>query len=248
MSQQVPTFITDETEGRSTFVQTEVIEGRLIGIEEARGANPLRSGRNEGRIPTFCVLKLDNLTVLKQEDGTTPNVSEWSVRYPYSILDEAAQKSASPERGSDWFKYIAPAWKEFGVNLGDRDTILRVCDLKPTIRVELTEFDRDYEVQQRIDGVRQWEREPDPDVPGDRGVPIMERATARIQLPVQVTGLDFEPQMAHDRAAELWVKHDGDKASFKKAAIEDSLISMRPALRRKIQSDRYDPESDRNLS
>jgi hypothetical protein len=246
MTQKVATFITDETEGRSTFVQTEIIEGRVIDIQDVRGNNPLRSGRNEGRIPVYCVIKFDNLTELRQEDGTTPNVSEWSVRYPYSILDEAADKAAPPERGSDWFKYVAPAWLEFGVNLGDRDTILKVCKLKPTVRIELKAFDREYEVQQRVDGVRQWDREPDPDIPGDRGIPIMIRATARIQLPVKVDGLDFDPQMAHDRAAELWEESEGDVEVFRSTAIKDDFISQKPALRRKIQADKYDPEKDRN--
>jgi len=142
-------LVVNESEAQSTYVETEVVEGVIDDITLEPSERPFSIGRNAGRKQTWFVIRLKEVTELKMVDGTTPNASEWSVRYPYSLWDDVRNEPSAPMRDNkQWFSVVVPVFKEAGIVLGGIDT--NISDLVGSVsRFEFQTKELPYTVFKR---------------------------------------------------------------------------------------------------
>lgn len=247
MTQQVPNFVVDEAEAQSSFVDTLKVTGRVTGITIEPSQRALSRGRNSGKKQSWAVFKLDNVSELQLEDGTTPNANNgWSVRYPYSFWDDVRGISEPPFKDNrQWFDAVVPKFAEVGLQLGGREA--NTADvIGCVVSFEQKTIEMPFMVAQRDENDNiVWEKEPSSE-DADDGVPVKVPGQYTNVFPVSIEGLEFDPQEAYDRAAELYKKHDGNTGAFIAESIDDEVIGKVRKLKRKIQAGGYDPESDRN--
>lgn len=238
-------LVVNESEAQSTYVETEVVEGTVKDFRLDKGQRPIGSGRNMGKRQSWFVITLSQITELKLVDGTTPNATEWSVRYPYAIWDEVRNESGVPLKDNkQWFEIAAPAFKEQGIILGGVDGNLEKLE-GSTARFEYQTRQLSYQVAKKDEETGDpnnnyivWETPPS--APGARdGIPIRIPATYSTPLPTKI--VVFDPSEAVNQAAKLYKQNSGDE--FKSIALEDELVQKVPSLYRSISLDEYDPKT-----
>ena len=241
----IPSFITDEAQGRSTFVDTAKLRGLLQSVTIEKGKNPIPSGRNAGQVRCSAVFSFRNLEILILDDGTEPDAREWSIRYDLAEWDVSNARPKPPEKRGDWFTYVVPTFAELGIDLNDPSnpqTGLTVR-LNKVWEFELKAFEREYDIDARDPDTNEviWEREPKTLSEDDEGQAKRIKAVYRKQFPTEIPGPKATAQEAKARAQELWGEYDGDREAFKEAAINDPIIEQVNAVRRDIQTDKWEP-------
>ena len=239
-------LVVNESEAQSTYVETEVVEGVVASFSLDPSERPLGSGRNAGRKQTWFVLRLKEITELKLVDGTTPNASEWSVRYPYSLWDDVRNEPGPPMKDNkQWFNVVVPAFTDAGIALGGSN--VNIDDLIGSVsRFEYQTKDLPYMVAKKDEETGDpnnnfivWETPPS--APGMRdGVPVRVTATYSTVLPTKIAV--FNPEEGVKQAAKLF-KQITDEDEFKSGAMDDELIQKVPSLYRAISLGEYDPKS-----
>jgi hypothetical protein len=239
-------LVVNESEAQSTYVETEVVEGVIDAITLEPSERPFSIGRNAGRKQTWFVIRLKEVTELKMVDGTTPNASEWSVRYPYSLWDDVRNEPSAPMRDNkQWFSVVVPVFKEAGIVLGGIDT--NISDLVGSVsrfefqtkELPYTVFKRDEETGDPNNNFIVWETPPStPDAKDGVGI----RVTATYSAPLPTKIVVFNPADGVKQAAKLF-KQITDEDEFKSGAMDDELIQKVPSLYRAISLGEYDPKS-----
>lgn len=242
----IPSFITDEAQGRNTFVDTQKIRGLLQNVSIEKSKNPIPSGRNAGKTRCAAVFSFRNIEILILDDSTTPDAKEWSIRYDLAEWDVSNGRPKPPEKRGDWFTYVVPKFAELGIDLNDPSNSVTglTVRLNKVWEFELMEFERDYEIDLRDPDTNEiiWERDPGTLSDNDEGQAKRVKAVYRKQFPTEIPGPKATKDEALARTSELWELYEGDVEKFKEAAISDPIIEQVNAVRRDIQTDKWIPE------
>ena len=236
-------LVVNESEAQSTYVETEVVEGVVASFSLDKSERPLGSGRNAGKRQAWFVLRLKEITELKLVDGTTPNASEWSVRYPYSLWDDIRDEASTPMKDNkQWFSVVVPAFKDAGITLNEN-----IDDLIGSVaRFEYQPKDLPYKVAKKDEETGDANNNfivwiTPPSAPGMKdGIPERVTATYSTVLPTKI--VVFNPADGVKQAAKLF-KQITDEDEFKSSAMDDELIQKVPSLYRAISLGEYDPKS-----
>ena len=236
-------LVVNESEAQSTYVETEIVEGVVESFSLDPSERPLSSGRNAGKRQAWFVLRIKEITELKLVDGTTPNASERSVRYPYSLWDDVRNEPSAPMKDNkQWFSVVVPAFKDAGITLNENidDLIGSVARFEyQTKELPYMVAKKDEELGDPDNNFIVWETPPS--APGKRdGVPVRVTATYSTVLPTKVAV--FNPEEGVKQAAKLF-KQITDEDDFKSSAMDDELIQKVPSLYRAISLGEYDPKS-----
>ena len=241
----VPRASTDESEGRSTWVNPTRVVGILEDINIIKNKNPLTGGRRAGTYRSSYSIRVSPLEEVKMEDGSDYPAMEKGidVRYDYAEWDDLRDRELKPEKGSHWYKLIVPWWKDKGIDLSNADQVEGL--LMKRVVFEVQTFELNYERQSKDDrGELMWETTPEDD-PDGKGDPVMETATFTTLLPVELEGgAEVSEDQANAKALELWNENDGKKGPFKRAALDDPLIKQVTKVRKRIQSGKWSPDKD----
>lgn len=245
------TFVTDEAQGRSTFVNISELEGKLLAADVEKNRNPIASGRRAGELWSTAMFTVGAVTHCVMEDGSTPNEDTQQVRYSYAKWDDAKARPMAPDKRSAWFKVVVPAWAEVGIDLANPDSILSAINRRMTFEAKTLELG--YEVVERDDdgNILPPTNAEDSNVVydeeterwSDNAVFNKVPATGTFLLPVSIES-EISEDDAYIRAAELYDGVDGDLAAFKKAAVADEQVQSSVKLKRLIQSGKYDREKN----
>ena len=225
----VPTFTSDQAEGRSTYVELVRVSGVIDHIEHvrARRPNPDTYFRDAGKHRAQAAFFLTNTHDMLRADDTEPDFERNTVYIDFSIWDDTADVETNgvkgcplpAERNGDWLNHIAPYFRdELGIDLNSPEDVTKMYGKETDW--EVVEFIRSYQANKRdanrnvlyvaIDGDGNvTETTEILDENGEKRDPIKVDSVLRQLLPVAIHGLDVTVENAWEKATDLWGDHVG---------------------------------------
>lgn len=219
------TVVTDEADGAEQFAEWQTVTGKLAGwYVRPNGEDTMRDNKLNCRLGFV----IDELTEAVRTDGTTPNLPEVDISWPYAQWDTDEHVAMKPVKRGVWFRGVVPAFIEAGVN-PSIEALNALEEAHATIT--LTYQERPLGYDRRV-----YENDEVVMVDGEE---LKEAAIFMACLPSSIQTENSDPEAPARRAAELRSELSDD-AEFKKAAAADNTIKRDPKLRRAIQSGKYE--------